>query len=296
MRKLDKILKQTEDRVNELFVPDKEIWRGKPLVPKDKWKWGDTTCFPDSFVWPCNMPEDWFNDWFDYLNSIQDTPYGQTKCYNCILGGRFGPNDDRASHGRESASYRIVRKYLLDDSVKDPCDVVNWFVCPYDQKTRDTLFFIDKIAGFIEHLLGCYNYKKYKEWHSRFYTEHGEKLPHVSEDEIIRAMPDSRQYYDDESYVLSILTDKEKLKELFSIYKESNEGDYSELEETMLKVSEYITERLEWEKSTTKDKAQQHVGDLNRTEANNETRLAGNEPQHEDQPKPERIRVGLRGE
>ncbi len=34
--------------------------------------------------------------------------------------------------------------------------------------------------------------------------------------------------------------------------------------------------------------------DINRTEANTTARLAGNESQHEDRPKPERRRVGLR--
>ena len=268
LRKLDKILKQTEDRVNEILVPEKEMWRGKQVVPKDKWKWGDMSYFPDSFVWTSNMPEDWFNDWFDYLNSIQDTAYGQTKCYNCILGGRFGPNDDRASHGREFAPYKVVRKYLLDDSVKDPCEVVNWFICPYDPTKRDILFFIDDIAEFLQRMLHCYDYKKYKEWHSRFYTEHGEKLPNVSDDEILRAAPNSVRSYNDEGYVLSMLTDKDKLKELFSIYREGNNGECSGLEETLLKVSDYIKEKLEWKKSNNVNNSSEPNRPLNSSNTN----------------------------
>jgi hypothetical protein len=156
------------------------------------------------------------------------------------------------------------------------------------------LFFIDKIAGFTRSLLSSYDYKKYKEWHNRFYTEHGERLPHFSDDEIIRAMPDTSRYSDDEGYVLSILTDKDKLKELFLIYREDNEGDCSELEETLLKISDYIVEKVKLEKSI--NKSEQPIRDLNTTDANNETRLAGNESQHEDLPKPEKSRVGLRGE
>lgn len=62
----------------------------------------------------------------------------------------------------------------------------------------------------------------------------------------------------------------------------------------LLKIPNRIV--LSWEKSTIKDRAEERIRDLNTTQVNNTSRLTGDRSQHEDLPKPERRRVGLRGE
>lgn len=214
-------------------IPDKRIqsWRGRPVIPTAKWE-GDYDAFPDGLVLLTHdAPTEWVKDYTDMLMFLRDDRYGRLLCKGCILD----PN-------AQSAPYRIVRKYLLEDSFTNPCQVVNWFKCPCEER-KDHLFRLGNIANIIDRMIHAYGYLKCQEWEKNFPSVEAKETPQGWAAGKVWGEVD--QNWDNEDFILSILTDKEKLQEYLDAY-ERQHGGLGEWRECMINMSELFREKIKW--------------------------------------------------
>ena len=149
-------------------------WKGKPIIPLDKWIELDTSYalnyFPDDFNQVLTyIPENeletgkgwedvkkWNSDFIELMEYTRNPNYGKVKCFHCLLSPA---GDDPIFIGIN----RLVVKGLVSgkhDSTKYPCEVVNRFQCPYERTNVkkavnsafdvEDLFKLEKMAFAVE--------------------------------------------------------------------------------------------------------------------------------------------------
>src|SRR5438093_1145652 len=88
---------------------------------------------------------------FDSSNSDNEN-LGRRKCKDCLLN----PNNEESYFGlyKFIANALEVEVEFNSNETLYPCNVVNFFSCPYDEKGRDELFSLNQIAEVIGRALG----------------------------------------------------------------------------------------------------------------------------------------------
>jgi hypothetical protein len=149
------------------------IWkfRGRTVVPVDKWRWGDWTKLPDKYLSimtnPTSTPPDWYSDYLALMRKLEEPEYGNEICWRCAIHQAESAKEeiDRAKkrwdeNGGEEAKLkfysevgalnrrtferqdgmRLVEWRLYNELAKAnnrTCSVVNYFKCPYGpERTR----------------------------------------------------------------------------------------------------------------------------------------------------------------
>jgi hypothetical protein len=178
------------------------IWkfRGKRVVPRWDWKYGDWTKLPDGYhilaVMGADVPREWRRDYTALLEKVKDPEYAKDRCHHCAInqaqdlkkeldrrerfweqnGGEEAREkfyekcgEPKASEFRREDAMRIVEWRLYNEAAEAnnrTCSVLNYFHCPYDQEWR-TLIEDGSIA--------------YKLWkHIRWYDYHWNSTTTIS--------------------------------------------------------------------------------------------------------------------
>jgi hypothetical protein len=191
---LDKSVNKLIDRIEKLdssFGNNKSdginFWKGKKIISLDLWfKISKTSylsgrdnhrikdgleCFPNSYhpnLFPLGVPDNfkelvnvWYKEYIELMDYTKDENLGKQKCTDCLLS----PNNDGSYFGLYkfiANALQITNSYGLEDKNKNvtsiyPCQVVNFYSCPYDKKekseaetvTRNYLFSLNQVAEII---------------------------------------------------------------------------------------------------------------------------------------------------
>jgi hypothetical protein len=208
------------------------IWkfRGRRVVPAEKWKLEDWTTFPDEyhigFEW-LKPPADYWKDYEALLRKLEDPTLGQILCYQCAINNaqqvgetieRFGW-DHRGGEKAREEFYKTcppshVIEYRREDAMrqtqfrlyneaaganKRTCNVLNYFKCPYgeerDQLTDDG-YQAEKLWEVVEwynkHWNPCH-YSIPAEWEKKWYHRSEPSIIDVTNlDDILKATEDGR--------------------------------------------------------------------------------------------------------
>ena len=151
------------------------VWtfRGRRVVPAEKWRWADWATFPDSYVififCATAMPDEWATDYLALLYRIKDPLFGWHTCWNCAIKQAQDARKDIdrdtegwASRGGEEARQKFydgcekshAEKFRRQDAMQKArlrvfsefggagdrtCAVLNFFKCPYGKEYRTLL-------------------------------------------------------------------------------------------------------------------------------------------------------------
>ena len=144
------VAKEVDRKLIEIKTREKKEsseWRGKKLISTEKWEsWRKKRDFqyklldyiPKDFVeHPFNPSRDedldkkrdeWYKDYYDFLEYKKNAAYGESKCRSCIL------------HPWHSYSNESLRTIILKGvkGCEFPCRTVNMFECPHGQNKKDS--------------------------------------------------------------------------------------------------------------------------------------------------------------
>ncbi|MGI0033056.1 MAG: hypothetical protein ACRD97_07285 [Nitrososphaeraceae archaeon] len=191
---LDKSVNKLIDRIEKLDSSNgnnkcdgSNFWKGKKIISLDLWfKISNTNYlsgrdnhrikdgleyFPKSYhpnLFPRGVPDNfrelvnvWHKEYIELMDYIKDENLGKQKCTDCLLS----PNNEGSYFGLYkfiANALQITNSCGLEDKNKNvtsiyPCQVVNFYSCPYDKKeeseaetvTRNDLFSLNQIAEII---------------------------------------------------------------------------------------------------------------------------------------------------
>ena len=162
-----KQIESLQARINRM--PKVARWRGRRVVPVDKWELEDWSTFPDSYhigfsLW-LKPPKDWWNDYLTLLTKTQDPAFGQALCHSCAIYlaqqvretiEHFSWTDRGGDEAREkfyiTCEPYLAAKFRLHDAMEQThlhlyneaagandrtCNVKNYFKCPYGKEREE---------------------------------------------------------------------------------------------------------------------------------------------------------------
>jgi hypothetical protein len=191
---LDKSVNKLIDRIEKLDSSNGNnkcdginFWKGKKIISLDLWfKISRTNnlsnadkhrikdgleYFPNSYhpnLFPRGVPDNfgelvnvWHKEYIELMDYTKDENLGKQKCTDCLLN----PNNEGSYFGLYkfiANALQITKSYGWEDKNKNvtsiyPCQVVNFYSCPYDKKEeseaetvrRNDLFSLNQIAEII---------------------------------------------------------------------------------------------------------------------------------------------------
>jgi hypothetical protein len=195
---LDKSINKLIDRIEKLDSSNGNnkcdginFWKGKRIISLEEWFQISRTnylsnpdkhrikegleYFPNGYcemIFPLGVPDDiienvneWHKEYIELMDYTKDENLGKRKCRDCLLS----PNNEGSYFGLYkfiANALQITKSYGLEDKNKNvtsnyPCQVVNFYSCPYDKKggseaetvTRNDLFYLNQIAEIIGRVL-----------------------------------------------------------------------------------------------------------------------------------------------
>lgn len=137
------------------------MWKGKPVVSQKKWRWGDTSTFPDTFLPLLQMPNEWYDDYIALMEHIQDEGYAKlAKCEYCPLNkqgivAKYEGIVDQHDGGLLPKVIGILERGKSEESgnpfrFRNPCPIVNYFHCPHAED-KDHLITLGHIIVHIRY-------------------------------------------------------------------------------------------------------------------------------------------------
>jgi hypothetical protein len=116
-------IKKGMEQLRKRIMDSPRVWkfRGRRVVPADKWEPGDWTTLPDRYhiavdLW-LHPPADWWNDYKALMTKLEDPLAGKRLCYDCAIYHaqeakkeieRFSWADRGGKqHGKDSTKYAI---------------------------------------------------------------------------------------------------------------------------------------------------------------------------------------------
>jgi hypothetical protein len=191
---LDKSVNKLIDRIEKLDSSNGNnkcdginFWKGKRIISLEEWFQISRTnnlsnpdkhrikegleYFPNGYcemIFPLGVPDDiienvsvWHKEYIELMDYTKDENLGKKKCTDCLLN----PNNEGSYFSLYkfiANALQITKSYGLEDKNKNvtsiyPCQVVNFYSCPYDKKeeseaetvTRNDLFSLNQIAETI---------------------------------------------------------------------------------------------------------------------------------------------------
>lgn len=138
--------KMAKEAVKERTKP--KTWKGKKIIPLLEWRkkfniftleWKNyfPEEFSDDLLFPPNGEEseftkhedEWWAEFIEYMEVARPASYGKHKCRHCILNTNMLPLTTTIRDA-------FMKTYVASDdkSFEFPCNVVNFFKCPYGAK------------------------------------------------------------------------------------------------------------------------------------------------------------------
>jgi hypothetical protein len=209
----------------------------------------------------------WNANYYELLEYRKNPTLGRRKCTKCLLNGS---NDDPIFIGIEKVFARIVTKQCKNainthsyGFISYHCNVMNIFSCPFESKEdsgnekeieskypykREDLFALHQISFAIEQAISAFfeitkqneiifevDFKndKVQEIHTNYYGEPESWGWHENvKEQLSKVKPISNIIIRDEQDIYNILTDREKLKDLFQEYEKNQfQKEWKELED-----------------------------------------------------------------
>ena len=143
------------------------IWRGRPVVKKKKWRWGDASVFPDAYLPFLQMPSEWYADYNALMEHIKDEGYAKlAKCAYCPLNkqGMIAKYDGIVDDdgGLLPKVIGILEREKSEESgnqfrFRNPCPIINYFRCPHTED-KDLLIALGRIISHIRYSLSYHPY------------------------------------------------------------------------------------------------------------------------------------------
>jgi hypothetical protein len=187
---LDKSVNKLIDRIEKLDSSDGNnksdginYWKGKKIISLEEWFQISRTnnlsnpdkhrikegleYFPNGYcemIFPLGVPDDiienvneWKKHYIELMDYMKNPDFGKRKCRDCLLS----PNNEDSYFGIYkfiANALELGKSHHNNSSPPYPCEVVNFYSCPYEDNTRDEnqeiitrneLFVLNQIAEII---------------------------------------------------------------------------------------------------------------------------------------------------
>jgi len=202
-------IRQIKKRLKE--APRVLRFRGKRVVPTDRWTLEDWTTFPDEYhiafsLW-VKPPTDWWKDYLALLTKLEDPTFARNLCYDCAIDlarkasedVKMYSWDDRGGEEAKEKFYKTcpeweVNEFRREDAMRKThlrlynetagannrtCNILNYFKCPYGQE-RDELIHRGRKANRLWDLVEYYD-RHWNPNHSEIPSEDQKKWYHQSD-------------------------------------------------------------------------------------------------------------------
>jgi hypothetical protein len=186
---LDKSVNKLIDRIEKLNTSNGNnksdginYWKGKKIISLEEWFHISRTNYlsnpdkhrikegleyiPNSYsemIFPLGVPDEiienvneWHRHYIELMDYMKNPDFGKRKCRDCLLS----PNNEGSYLGIYkfiANALELGKSHHNECSRPYPCDVVNFYACPYDRReesevdtvTRSVLFSLNQIAEII---------------------------------------------------------------------------------------------------------------------------------------------------
>jgi len=167
---LDKSVNKLIDRIDKLDFSNTNksdginYWKGKKIISLEEWFQISRTnnlsnpdkhrikegleYFPNGYcemIFPLGVPDDitenvneWHKHYIELMDYMKNPDFGKRKCRDCLLS----PNNEDSYFGIYKFIANVLelgKSHHNNSSPPNPCEVVNFYSCPYDNTEREEI-------------------------------------------------------------------------------------------------------------------------------------------------------------
>jgi hypothetical protein len=168
---LDKFVNKLTDRIEKLDSSSGNsksdginYWKGKKIISLEEWFQISSTnnlsnsdkhrikegleYFPNGYcemIFPLGVPDDiienvneWYKHYIELMDYMKNPDFGKRKCRDCLLS----PNNEDSYFGIYefiANALELGKSHHNNSSPPYPCEVVNFYSCPYDNNEREEI-------------------------------------------------------------------------------------------------------------------------------------------------------------